>query len=288
MAIPADLLAEYEANKALYALYGKLPPVHYDETVAGQVTVTNYETPAESITLQENPENQAIFERIEGEQYPQQIKGTALVVEETGEPYNEAYIEPESLDAPTLVPESTIAEAGIGGAIPFIWDAITGLVGGKSIGDVIMGGIGGIIGGAAADTAIDALGSGNKEYDIGGDAGGAGDMTTGLVTGSTVIAGVPFGGPGVPEPPAALVGKMWKTKSFSNTVGEYWVYHWLLIDGRQMSYNAAKKQVKVWRPKHNITLGPKPRVKDLIRINKSVNRLNTGLRKQLKKAHVEL
>jgi hypothetical protein len=117
---------------------------------------------------------------------------------------------------------------------------------------------------------------------------GGTEVTTGLVTNGTVVGGVPFGGPGVPEPPNALVSKMWKTKSFSNTVGEYWVYHWLLIDGRRASYNAAKKQFKVWKPKHNIVLGPKPRVKDLIKINRTVNRLNTRLKKQLRKAKVEL
>ena len=85
-----------------------------------------------------------------------------------------------------------------------------------------------------------------------------------------------------------MVAKMWKTKAFSNTVGEYWVYHWILIDGRRATYNAAKKQVKVWRPKKNIVLGPKPRVKDLIRANKAVNRVNTRLKKQLRKAKIDL
>lgn len=117
---------------------------------------------------------------------------------------------------------------------------------------------------------------------------GGTEVTTGLLSNGTAIGGVYFGGPGVPEPPAGMVAKAWKTKAFSNTVGEYWVYHWILIDGRRATYNAAKKQVKIWRPKKNITLGPRPRVKDLIKINRSVNRLNTKLKKQLKKAKVEL
>lgn len=118
---------------------------------------------------------------------------------------------------------------------------------------------------------------------------GGGVMTTGMqVDNATSLQGVPFGGPGVPEPPAGMVSKAWKSKSFSNAVGEYWVYHWSLLDGRRLTWNAAKRQAKIWRPGKNITLGPKPRVKDLIRINKQVDRLNRGLKKQLKRAHVDL
>jgi len=66
--------------------------------------------------------------------------------------------------------------------------------------------------------------------------------------------GVPVGGPGVPEPPAAMVAKQWKIKAFSKTVGEYWVYFFRLIDGRIMCWNAAKKTWKMWRPKKPIVL----------------------------------
>lgn len=74
------------------------------------------------------------------------------------------------------------------------------------------------------------------------------------VNGATLVDHVPFGGPGVPEPPAAMVSKAWKTKAFSKTVGEYWVYFWRLTDGRVMCWNAAKRQAKIWRPKKPIVL----------------------------------
>lgn len=61
--------------------------------------------------------------------------------------------------------------------------------------------------------------------------------------------GVPVGGPGVPEPPQRMIAKQWKTKAFSNTIGEYWVHFFRLVDGRMMCYNAAKREWKMWRPK---------------------------------------
>ena len=65
---------------------------------------------------------------------------------------------------------------------------------------------------------------------------------------------VPVSGPGVPEPPRAMVAKQWQTKAYSKTVGEYWVYFFRLIDGRIMCYNGAKKSWKMWRPKKPIVL----------------------------------
>lgn len=170
----------------------------------------------------------------------------------------------------------------------------------------LIAGVGALAAGGGAGALLTALGvsstalalmsliPGAGEWLGGGGRGGliktgGGVMTTGMqVDNATSLQGVPFGGPGVPEPPAGMVSKAWKTKSFSNAVGEYWVYHWSLLDGRRLTWNAAKKQAKIWRPGKNITLGPKPRVKDLIRINKQVDRLNRGLKKQLKRAHVDL
>jgi len=87
---------------------------------------------------------------------------------------------------------------------------------------------------------------------------GASSMANGtdmvVVNNGTSVGGVSFGGPGVPEPPASMVAKAWKTKAFSKTSGEYWVYFWKLIDGRILSYNAAKKSAKIWRPKKPIVL----------------------------------
>lgn len=101
-------------------------------------------------------------------------------------------------------------------------------------------GAGAAIGGAATKWAL-------TQFETGG--------TTAVgVSGATVVGGVPFGGPGVPEPPRSMVSKAWKTKAFSKTAGEYWLYFWQLTDGRVMCWNAAKKQVKIWKPKKPIAI----------------------------------
>ena len=89
-----------------------------------------------------------------------------------------------------------------------------------------------------------------------GDNGGTQQMANGnggSYYGATGLVGnggmVPVSGPGVPEPPRAMVARQWKTKAFSKTVGEYWVYFFKLIDGRIMCWNAAKGTWKMWRPK---------------------------------------
>jgi len=74
------------------------------------------------------------------------------------------------------------------------------------------------------------------------------------INGGTTVGGVSFGGPGVPEPPASQVSKSWKTKAFSKAAGEYWVYFWKLTDGRIISWNASKRQAKMWRPKKPIVM----------------------------------
>lgn len=86
---------------------------------------------------------------------------------------------------------------------------------------------------------------------------GGGAMVTGsghnMVVGGVYVNGSPLG-IGVPEPPRAMVAKQWKTKAFSYTVGEYWVYFFKLIDGRIMCWNEAKGEWKMWRPKKPIVL----------------------------------
>jgi len=98
------------------------------------------------------------------------------------------------------------------------------------------------------------------DFFFGGDENGGTQMSNGTVDlyGHEGVVmnggGVPVGGPGVPEPPSQMVAKQWKTKAFSNTVGEYWVYFFRLVDGRMMCYNAAKRTWKMWRPKKPIVL----------------------------------
>lgn len=120
----------------------------------------------------------------------------------------------------------------------------------------IFGAIGGVLGEMALDWGIEKITGavetrlpplGGAEVSNGnGLAGYAGLVQNG--------GAVPVGGPGVPEPPRAMVAKEWKTKAFSHTVGEYWVYFFKLHDGRIMCYNAAKRSWKMWKPKKPIVL----------------------------------
>ena len=117
-------------------------------------------------------------------------------------------------------------------------------------------------------------------------------MTTGTsygtgtvpINGGTSVGGVSFGGIGVPEPPANMVARAWKTKAFSYTKGEYWVYFWRLIDGRILCWNAAKNEAKIWKPKKNMVLSQNPRLPDLLKFTRKANSLLFKLDKQADKA----
>jgi hypothetical protein len=65
-------------------------------------------------------------------------------------------------------------------------------------------------------------------------------------------------GPGVPEPPQALVAKHWRIVVQAKDIGQYWVYYWRLIDGSFVSYNPRTGLWKRWRAVKNIVL-PKGR-----------------------------
>ena len=49
--IPTDLYNAYLQNKDAYAAAGKPPPLNFDHTVDGQVTVTPYSDPSKAVTL---------------------------------------------------------------------------------------------------------------------------------------------------------------------------------------------------------------------------------------------
>lgn len=134
-----------------------------------------------------------------------------------------------------------------------VWDQITGM---------LPDNWGSWLGAIGTGLGIYNLATGALSGDNGGSSGlmsnGGNGMASGTtavsVSGGTSVGGVSFGGPGVPEPPASMVAKAWKTKSFSNTVGEYWVYFWKLTDGRILCWNAAKREAKIWRPKKPIVM----------------------------------
>jgi hypothetical protein len=124
--------------------------------------------------------------------------------------------------------------AGKAAGLPAVITGVAAGLGGEGWGGALTAGLGLL--GIGAGTAATILGLAGKipvlASLLGGGGGGKGLMTTGggqmttgqsvsqYVSGGTNVQGVPFGGPGVPEPPAGMVSKMWKTKSFSNTKGE--------------------------------------------------------------------
>ena len=60
--------------------------------------------------------------------------------------------------------------------------------------------------------------------------------------------GVPVGGPGVPEPPAAMVAHHWSVEVHSKAAGTFNLWFFKLVDGRMMCFNPAKNTWKMWRP----------------------------------------
>lgn len=116
-------------------------------------------------------------------------------------------------------------------------------------------------------------------FALGNEASEGNNMVTSsqTVTSGTTVNGVSFGGPGVPEPPAAIVAKAWKTKAFSKTAGEYWVYFWRLTDGRMMCWNAAKRQVSIWRPKKNVVISTDPRMSQIKRLERTYHKTITKM-----------
>ena len=173
----------------------------------------------------------------------------------------------------------------IGGSIP-TWIKLLAGAGATAAGGGFLGSLLGLVSGGG--TWSNLLGQGMNLLTGGESSGGIGgtSMTTGMsVDGATTLGGtVPFGGPGVPEPPAGMVAKQWKTKAFSSTKGEYWVYFFKLIDGRIICWNEAKREAKMWKPKKNMVLSNNPRLPDLLRFSKKANKMLFKLDRQADKA----
>lgn len=119
-------------------------------------------------------------------------------------------------------------------------------------------------------TAYEAYSAYNTGKEIYSYIRGDGDMTM-TNAGTSILQP----GGGVPEPPAALVAKAWKTKAFATTppaVGEYWVYFWRLTDGRMVSWNERKNEAKVWRPKKHIVLSSNPRMSQIRKLERTYHK----------------
>jgi len=142
------------------------------------------------------------------------------------------------------------------------------------------GGTLGAIAGVATGALLGYLGAnGNGTTAVAGPAGGKGFNQ---VVGGVYVNGTPLG-IGTPEPPHAMVARQWKTKAFSFTVGEYWVYFYKLIDGRIMCFNAARAEWKIWRPKKPIVLyRGKITLSQAVKTQRMLDRLWRGVAKKTK------
>ncbi len=146
--------------------------------------------------------------------------------------------------------------AGIANFLMQNWPAIAGVLGIGAAGGAAGAGLTSLLGGL-----------------------GGGGVTGG---GAVTVDGVPISGPGVPEPPQAMVAKQWVTLAHSNVVGNYYIYFFKLVDGRIMCYNAAKKEWKIWRPKKMIVLSPDPRMSMIRKLDRVYNRTMKRLAKKSK------
>lgn len=106
-------------------------------------------------------------------------------------------------------------------------------------------------------------------------------------TGAMTVGGVPLGGPGVAEPPAAMVEKAWKVMVHKNTgplgvlTGEsnWWIYFWKLRDGRVMMWDAGNNRAKIWRPKKHIVISSNPRLSQLKKLDRTYNKVQKMVRR---------
>ncbi len=188
---------------------------------------------------------------------------------------------------PTIQPEPgrvEVMEMGFTALLPWLM----GLIGG-----------GGFLGGAASMlTGLMDQESGYPDVGAYGWETGQGGarMSTGtdvdLYGRSGVVrngGGVPVGGPGVPEPPAAMVSKHWQITAYSPKAaflglgGSFNVHFFALVDGRVMSFNPLKNQWKMWRPKKPIVLyRGKITLSKAIHVQKMLDRVWKGVAKNTK------
>ena len=69
LGIPTDLYNDYLANKDKYAAAGKPPPLQFDNTIPGQVTVIPYDDPTHPVTYAD-PDGTLTFTNVNGTPVP--------------------------------------------------------------------------------------------------------------------------------------------------------------------------------------------------------------------------
>lgn len=144
-----------------------------------------------------------------------------------------------------------------------------------------------ILGGLAGGAGVLAAGGGTQQI-VGGIATGA--LAAPSTFGAVPIAGVggiPISGPGVPEPPAALVARQWRIMVRAEDIGNYWVYFFKLIDKRIMSYNPRKQEWKIWRPKKHIVISSDPRMSMVRKLERTYNKVIRSLARKSRALKLE-
>jgi len=162
---------------------------------------------------------------------------------------------------------------GIGGG-----GAIQGLLGALGISGGLAGTIGTVASiGMGLYGAWQALGGGEGEglfgLDIlgGGTPGTGGNMTTGL---GNYVDGVPLGGPGLAEPPAAWIEKEWTTVQ-GGTKCQYYLVRTPTGPRRVVMYNFRTKRYKSWpiRKSSAAYIGKKlPSHKMIVRLRRNLGK----------------
>lgn len=148
------------------------------------------------------------------------------------------------------------ALAGIGAGI--ITEALTGV----GIDEAISG----FVGQAASEFVSGTM--------LGGDKLMSNGTGTALVpvNGDFMLGGVYLQGPGVKEPPPAMVAKHW-TQRFDSPRGDTKVEYWILVNGTWVSYNHRTGRYKKWRPQKMAVIGKNmPSHKMITRLRHNLSR----------------
>lgn len=105
--------------------------------------------------------------------------------------------------------------------------------------------------------------------------------------GMAAIDGVVLQGPGVKEPYPGMIAKSW-TIRFDSKQGDFKVQYWRLIDGRVLSHNQRTGIYHIWRPKKHLVLTSSPRIGQLVKAARLINRLTVKSDKKLKRVNKRL
>ncbi len=245
--IPGHLAGESIAEMtARYAAVGRKLPSHYDETVAGQVTVSVPATGQQFGTFLEPEGLHRVFDPVSRQPVSLQL---SAAVNATAPP---GAISPASMGVIGAVGE--LLEGDIAGAAGAA--AVPALISGIGAAIPALAGVAtvALAGWGIYELASAVFGGGEGFPGVPGAAAAAGALTAGTQEGSGMTM-TPFGGqfgirgPGVPEPAPGTVAKQWSVVVHSREHGTFRIFYFRMFTGEILMYNPAKREWKKWRPK---------------------------------------